>query len=69
MRIVAKGKKSEKMIKLYPFRNLGNRAMHRTSDRSPPVFFFSAIPLVTSRVGSLRIEAKERCWEFLLRGN
>ena len=68
MRIEAKGRKSEKKNKLYPFRNLGNRAMHRTSDRSPPVLFFSAIPLVISRVGSLRIEAKGRCWEFLLRG-
>ena len=66
MRIVAKGKKCEKKVNFNPFRNSGNSPFRRTSERSWPLHFFlffpSAFPLYTSRVGRMRIEAKgQKC--------
>ena len=61
MRIEAKGKKSEKGINYIGFETReivpGGRVV---SVRVQFIFFFSVFPLVTSRVGRMRIEAKKR---------
>ena len=57
----SKGKEKRKRDKLYRLRNSGNRPWRQSGERSRPVyFFFSVFPLVTSRVGRMRIEAKKR---------